>query len=172
MPSPEEFLREAISSLELEDIYLNSFNLEREDDFNIELIPEGMKQHTSYRVSAGIYDLDGQDSPYPKIFKAIVSFSVAYSTEENLDVGDKLAYFEANFVVAYSLKNEITEEAVSQFSKKNVVHNAWPFWRELVFDLARRANLPQPRIPLFSDAKPLALGREKTSEQSTKAQNH
>ncbi len=60
---------------------------------------------------------------------------------------------EAEFVVVYEVIGEIEDSAISLFANFNAVHNAWPFWRQHVFDLVQRARLPQIEVPLFSGVK-------------------
>lgn len=66
---------------------------------------------------------------------------------------DPTIYFEieADFVAEYELTHGVADELVQQFADLNAVHNVWPFWRQHVFDIVQRGNLPQVEIPLFSD---------------------
>jgi hypothetical protein len=38
---------------------------------------------------------------------------------------------------------------VKEFTSFNAVHNVWPFWRQVVFDLCRSARLPDVFVGLY-----------------------
>lgn len=56
---------------------------------------------------------------------------------------------EASYLVEYQIKEDVSDDALAAFSKYNVVHNVWPFWRQHVFDAVSRARLPHTSIPFF-----------------------
>jgi preprotein translocase subunit SecB len=60
---------------------------------------------------------------------------------------------EADFMVTYRLQAEIEDPALSAFSNFNAVHNVWPFWRQHVFDIVQRGELPNIEVPLFAGTK-------------------
>ncbi len=60
---------------------------------------------------------------------------------------------EATFAVEYIVEKEPQPKDFQEFLEFNCVHNAWPFWRQHVFDTLKRASLPVPIIPLFSGKK-------------------
>ncbi|MFM0210419.1 hypothetical protein PQQ96_23740 [Paraburkholderia sediminicola] len=57
------------------------------------------------------------------------------------------------FMLEYGLRGckheDLDQDAISEFSAKNVPHNMWPYFREMVQNLATRAQLPIPTIPPF-----------------------
>ena len=57
---------------------------------------------------------------------------------------------EADFFVSYEITSPLDNDHMRAFSESNGVHNIWPFWRQHVFDLVQRGNLPPIEIPLFS----------------------
>lgn len=62
-----------------------------------------------------------------------------------------LFQIEAVFQVNFELIGEVDQTALQEFARYNVVHNAWPFWRQFVFTTAHQAGLPCPEIPLCTD---------------------
>ncbi|UXA48542.1 hypothetical protein M0D44_20070 [Xanthomonas prunicola] len=62
---------------------------------------------------------------------------------------------EATFSVEYFVIKPPTKEMFTQFIHYNSVHNAWPFWRQHVYDTLRRASLPVLPIPFFPGKKPV-----------------
>lgn len=77
---------------------------------------------------------------------------VLFSDEPN---GDGAVQFEieADFLVRYQMTGELDESALDVFANFNAVHNAWPFWRQHVFDIVQRGRLPHLDVPLFSGSK-------------------
>jgi hypothetical protein len=61
---------------------------------------------------------------------------------------------EATFAVVYQVTHQPTEEQLDAFVSFNCVHNAWPFWRQHVYDTLKRASLPVLTVPLFMGNKP------------------
>jgi preprotein translocase subunit SecB len=57
---------------------------------------------------------------------------------------------EAEFAVVYSMEGDLRDEALNAFAEFNAVHNVWPFWRQHVFDIVKRGDLPDLIVPLFS----------------------
>lgn len=83
----------------------------------------------------------------------IVQFIVHLGTRVVSDVpnGEPDVYFriEAKFLVEYEMTSAIDEDAIKAFADFNAVHNAWPFWRQHVYDIVQRSRLPHLDIPLF-----------------------
>lgn len=60
---------------------------------------------------------------------------------------------EADFLVRYAAAEDVDDASLDAFATFNAVHNAWPFWRQHVFDIVQRARLPHLEVPLFSGTK-------------------
>ena len=60
---------------------------------------------------------------------------------------------EADYLVRYSVSEDLDDASLDAFATFNAVHNVWPFWRQHVFDIVQRAKLPPLEVPLFSGAK-------------------
>lgn len=89
--------------------------------------------------------------------------------DEDGDLGsveDRLLFeIEASFAVIYQFKKEPEAKDLDKFVRLNCVHNAWPFWRQHVFDTLKRASLPVPPVPLFqSSDQDLAVVLESDDE--------
>lgn len=87
----------------------------------------------------------------------ILQFLVHLGTRVVNDVPDGEAdvYFriEAKFLVEYEMTSALEEDAIKAFADYNAVHNAWPFWRQHVYDIVQRSRLPHLDIPLFPGIK-------------------
>ncbi|MBH1617863.1 protein-export chaperone SecB [Stenotrophomonas maltophilia] len=72
---------------------------------------------------------------------------------ETETVEERLLFeLEASFAVIYLVKSYPADDDFMKFVRLNCVHNAWPFWRQHVFDTLKRASLPVLPIPLFQIA--------------------
>ncbi|MFC4654786.1 hypothetical protein ACFO3I_07135 [Rheinheimera marina] len=56
------------------------------------------------------------------------------------------ACIEATFAAEYVMKKVISNEAIAEFSKKNVHHHVWPFWREFLMSQTERMRLPRVTV--------------------------
>jgi hypothetical protein len=58
---------------------------------------------------------------------------------------------DANFELIYSVPADAnpTPEELQAFADTNALLNCWPYWRELVHDMAARMELPPLLLPLF-----------------------
>jgi hypothetical protein len=57
---------------------------------------------------------------------------------------------EAEFMAEYRILDEVAPEALRAFAEFNAVHNIWPFWRQHVFDIVQRGELPKLEVPFFA----------------------
>ncbi|VBB13111.1 hypothetical protein [Burkholderia stabilis] len=57
--------------------------------------------------------------------------------------------FRLEYAVIDCHPKEFDEQALNEFLGKNVPFQMWPYYRELVQNLAIRANVPPPQIPPF-----------------------
>lgn len=88
-----------------------------------------------------------------QLFRVLIELGVRL-VEPQEQEGQKatpLFQVEAVFQVDYELIGEVDQIALNEFAHYNAVHNAWPFWRQLVFSTVNQANLPCPEIPLLTD---------------------
>lgn len=69
------------------------------------------------------------------------------------EVDRVLFELETSFAVVYHIKSEPSDDDLMDFVRLNCVHNAWPFWRQHVFDTLKRASLPVLPIPFFQMGK-------------------
>ena len=72
------------------------------------------------------------------------------------DASRKFVLLNATFELRYSINREValTKQQLSAFAQVNVLYNAWPYWRELVQDMAARMGLPRLVVPVFRVARP------------------
>lgn len=65
---------------------------------------------------------------------------------------ETIVQIEADFIALYEIKSKVSNVALKTFAKYNGMHNVWPFWRQHVFDIVQRGNLPKINISLFADS--------------------
>lgn len=158
----EQALQDAIQSMELLDIYLNEGQLQRSHDFDLHFPAEAMRQQSKLSVSGDILSKEADDAGAHQLYlRAFVSFGLRFVPKANNDSNDQspLAELTATFAVLYQMSQELPDDVIQQFIQHNVVHNAWPFWREHAIRVFSEAKLPRPQIGLFkpsasSDANP------------------
>lgn len=148
----KELIGEAIKSLELIDIHLYSTSISRFEEINSDDYPEEMGQQNKISVKAEFLENDSDDSDDSRLIHAKVEFGLRFIEENEESEIKTLAEIEACFIVKYHQTQEVSEEAINEFMQFNVVHNAWPFWREHAFRSAAQAKLPTPMISLFKPA--------------------
>ncbi|WP_321528303.1 hypothetical protein [Sedimenticola selenatireducens] len=143
-----QLIREATDSLKLRDIWIHSNRLERDsiprdlpDD--LELMRQdklGVKFDKERRKEAQT------EIELLRVFvEPGIRLVVEHEGKEHI-----LLTLEAEFLVVYEITGKLQEEALKAFADYNAVHNAWPFWRQFVFDAVQRSKLPHLDVPLFS----------------------
>lgn len=143
-------INEAVESLKLLDIFLYSSAVNRFEEIYKSDYPDDMSQQSQVSVKVDVLESDNDEGEEKKEFiHAKVNISVRF-VQDNNDKIKPLCEIEACFVAKYLLSKEISEEAISEFSQYNVIHNIWPFWREHAFRMSREAELPLPMITLYN----------------------
>lgn len=73
--------------------------------------------------------------------------------DQEPEEGDVWMDATVEFMLEYGLRGcspeDLDQDAIGEFAAKNVPHNMWPYFREMVQSLATRAQLPIPTIPPF-----------------------
>lgn len=150
-PDEEQCLLRAPASLKLRDIQLFNALFERPVPAFAEERAAARQEHMQgVQYVVGDVDLDGQQ-------RKILQFRVRLGTRVVKDVADEeppvLFVIEATFLIEYEMAAPLDEDTIKAFADYNAVHNAWPFWRQHVYDVVQRARLPHLEIPLFSGIK-------------------
>lgn len=152
----KDLMADAISKLNLKDIYLNESKLVRDRNFTFESSQDGIYQQELLTVEAE--ELVPDDETFPNLLRCFVTVGARFvrdladssdETTHNEDSVEELAKIEASFCVLYEKNDDIADECIKEFMKYNVVHNVWSFWRQHAFSAAREAKLPLPEVPLY-----------------------
>jgi preprotein translocase subunit SecB len=90
--------------------------------------------------------------PCGKSVQVLVSLGtrVVEAGAEHGDEAALLFMIEADYLVEYRIKSELSGDAAKAFAHFNGVHNVWPFWRQHVFTMVEQGRLPHIDIPLFT----------------------
>lgn len=151
----KSLIAEASKGLKLGDIYLYESNIKRFDTFDRDSALDTLKVRHKLAAEAQEYQstelkTDEESGRKGNLLEVKVHFGVRYIDEKDEHSEPKiLAQIEATFLADYVYEEDVSEDAVNEFIKFNVVHNAWPFWREFVFQMAERSHLPKPEIALM-----------------------
>jgi preprotein translocase subunit SecB len=153
----KELIGQAIGALKLRDIMLHESSFKRPAPppatTNIEATQQAKRQ-----VKFIVGSAPGNDDTPAKLLQVFVELGLRVTS---MDETDPDVYFEieADFMVEYDIKCDVSQDAIKLFADLNSVHNVWPFWRQHVFDIVSRARLPQLEVPLFS-VTPSAASRD------------
>lgn len=60
------------------------------------------------------------------------------------------AELKATFIAEYALTcDDLSQDAINEFSKKNAGFHIWPYWREYLHTTCSRCNLPPVVVPMY-----------------------
>lgn len=142
----------ATQSLRLRDIQLFESTFDRPEQIFDAEHPAARQEHMR-GVQYVLGDMQLEDGELRKI----VQFLVHLGTRVVADAegSEPLVYFriEAKFLVEYEMTGSLDEDKIKAFADYNAVHNAWPFWRQHVYDIVQRSRLPHLDVPLFPGVK-------------------
>lgn len=161
---------DATEFFSLQDIALWSTSLRRDVDYQPALhdgktIIQSMKSTKPEIISADTADQLGGESH--DLLRAFVKLGVRSVFRDGDDAADAVLYtLEATYAVDYLILKVPESEDFTRFVDMNCLHNAWPFWRQHVYDTLKRASLPVPVVPLFSGKG--SKKRTKTSRAAKK----
>jgi hypothetical protein len=132
-------------------IYLESCIFRRSSDA---LKYESVQAHISHEEVL-INELDN-------VFDSGISICLKVTPKD--DDRKEVVYIEAKYILSYQLKSNegISAEDILAFCRMNGLFNAWPFWRELVSNMAYRGDLPIPTMPLMKFVPPATSKTKKT----------
>lgn len=153
---------DAAAYLTLVDIALWESSLKRYLDYAPAVHDDHISVYFRDGVRAELADAEAPDGSALRFLRAFVTLGTrgVYSpkgaeepTESQTDETDNVLFeIDATFLVVYSIKKEPSPEDLRDFVRLNCMHNAWPFWRQHVFDALKRGSLPQIALPFFQMA--------------------
>lgn len=143
----EKLISEAVKALQLIDIHLYSTSVQRFEEISSESYPENMSQQNKIAINADFFEPEGEINNN-RLINAKVEFGLRFIVKDGEKI-TTLAEIETCFIAKYHQEKEVSDEAINEFMKFNVVHNVWPFWREHAFRLSAESKLPTPIISLY-----------------------
>lgn len=138
--------QEAAQALELQDITLFESRFERGDLSKSEGTLQNKK---AVRYTKATREIEGEEQPFLQVLVSLGTRVVEAGAEED-DEANLLFMIEADYLVEYRIKDEISDDAAKAFAHFNGVHNVWPFWRQHVFNVVEQGRLPHIEVPLYS----------------------
>lgn len=166
-PEQLALIEQAISALKLRDIMLHGCSFKRPAPPPADTDSIEARQQSKRRVKFVIGTAPAGEEGQPlTLLQVYVELGVRVSAMES---EDPPVYFEieADFLVEYEIKSELSPDAMKAFADINSVHNVWPFWRQHVFDVVSRGRLPHLEVPLFSGAPTKATRNAKEPRSET-----
>lgn len=141
----------AANQLQIEDVVLHRSRFDRNGESKSAFAGNARVQH---KTGVGFATVPPTEAGGADKLHVLVAFGVRLvpeSAEGDADdaLESVLCLIEADFLVIFRLTGEVDEPCLKAFSDHNAVHNAWPFWRQHVFDVTSRARLPTIPIPLY-----------------------
>ncbi len=159
----KDLIKEASSKLSVLDVYIINFHLDNDKNFhpsmfsNLDEVEYQSRKEIKYKKAKFTDELD--NIQHLLVVEAVLGIRAAHPTTEEDQSTEKpssnaIYTLEAAFRAEYSMaEDNISEEAIKEFSLYNGLHTIWPFWRQFVFDMIPRARLPIPEIPLMTPLK-------------------
>lgn len=127
--------RNFIKNLEIEKVYLKKGTIDfKNEDVNIKETAPKLDMKSAYSQ---------MDEKKFKLYHEY-SLKIINKKTKKMDISIK-----CSFVIVYSNKVQINDEIFEQFSKFNLRHHTWPYFREFVQNAIGRLNLPPLTIPLI-----------------------
>lgn len=159
-----DIIKSAGKKLKLLDIVIHDSRFSRNSAFDPLSYPVKFIQQASVGGKSELVVYENGSKKADRIFRNFITFAIKATTEKNEDEGTKeeeLFIIEATFRLDYSILVDLDEKEAIEFSRFNTTHNAWPFWRQFVFQTVNDAHLPKLDVPLM-------LGIEITEPTSKK----
>lgn len=145
----QALLVRATKGLKLRDIMLYEARLSR-PTANYGDVTEHVFQQQKRGVT---YTVGDAPEAEPDVVTRLLQVHVFLGTRavHKVDPDEPVVLFEieADYLVEYTISDDLPDDALKAFAEFNAIHNAWPFWREHVFSIVGRARLPRLDVPLF-----------------------
>jgi len=138
--------QEAAQALKLNDITLFESRFERGDLSKAEGTLQNKKEVRYTKTSR---EVEGEEQSLLQVLVSLGTRVVEAGAEEE-EEANLLFMIEADYLVEYRIKDEISDDAAKAFAHFNGVHNVWPFWRQHVFNVVEQGRLPHIDVPLYS----------------------
>lgn len=138
--------QEAAQALKLNDITLFESRFERGDLSKAEGTIQNKKEVRYTKTSR---EVEGEEQSLLQVLVSLGTRVVEAGAEED-EEANLLFMIEADYLVEYRIKDEISDDAAKAFAHFNGVHNVWPFWRQHVFNVVEQGRLPHIDVPLYS----------------------
>ena len=147
----EKQVIEATQALKLRDVQLHDCRFERPTSVTAEQTNNARQENMrGVRFVIGDAEIENRSV---KILQVLVNLGIRVVADVSEPEPPVYFVIEAEFMVEYEITGNLDEQAVVTFANFNGVHNAWPFWRQHVYDIVQRARLPHLDIALYGGVK-------------------
>jgi hypothetical protein len=140
-------LQEAIDNLSINDVYLTHVQSSIAADSPAKY--ENFDQfHTQTRSSLPVVsEIELQNGEH--LVRVECGYGFRWVEEAEGQEPVQKACIEATFAAEYSMKKLISNDAITEFARKNVHHHVWPFWREFLISQTERMRLPRVTVHMW-----------------------
>ncbi|MNM24913.1 hypothetical protein D3C81_353530 [compost metagenome] len=148
----------------LNDICLWTTSLTRSDVEQEEQKVGRATIQTFQKTSPNIFEVETEGGEKANLLRVLVSMGLRAVDRDGEQDQQILYTLEATFAVDYLIIEAPEVADFVAFVDFNCMHNAWPFWRQHVFDTLKRASLPVVQVPFFAGKSP-AVGPKKAKQK-------
>lgn len=140
-------LQKAIDTLQIEDVYLRNLSATCAEGFDPKYSadPDRIQTEVKFLIKKSmVVELpDGS-----RLLRVFVEVGCRWVDAESADDSPVvLAAIEAQFVAEYGMQEALEQNAIDEFSLKNVSYHVGPYWHELLSSQCERMRLPRPALP-------------------------
>ena len=168
----DELLQKAIQCTAIHDVYLEECKSTFYNNFEPKV--QDQKLSVQFKIGAGTFDnltVGMDDNTEIKMLRVHVQTGARFldsefDNEKKPETIEKYIQAEitAKFVAEYRITcDDLSEEAIKEFSARNASFHVWPYWREFLHSMTGRMKLPEVVLPMFT----LSKEKESSSEASS-----
>ena len=166
----DELLQKAIQCTNIQDIYLDECKSAIYNNFEPKLPNQNLL--VQFKIGTGTvvkFHVGMHDETEMSIFRVQVQVGARFmdsdfaNSEKTPELIEKYirAEITAKFIAEYQITcDDLSDEAINEFSKRNATFHVWPYWREFLHSTAGRMKLPEVVLPMYS----LPKGKKENSE--------
>lgn len=154
----KELLKQAIKSLNINEVHLRSLNVNLSENESFLTIKNHKKVSQSYKTMVKIeeFKLSPEASEsFCYVFRYAIGVRLVKEDNGDDKNAEALVSIEAEFDACYFSKLELERNVLDAFALNNVGYHVWPYWREVVQSSCARLGINSLRVPFYKlDAAP------------------
>lgn len=142
-------LQKAIDALKIQDVYLRLSQAQCAEGFRPQFSEMESIQTQQMQVVRKSVVFETNDNSQLLDVHILLGLRWIEPQQEGGDKEPEIkAFIEAEFVAEYLVIEELSQECIDEFAKKNAIYHVWPYWRELLNSQEVRLRLPVTSLPM------------------------